>query len=421
MIKKNFLVPISTALVVVSLLFLTTVPTLTKGQQIDILLKGGHVIDPENRIDSKMDVAIAGGKILEVAPHITQKDAKKVVDVSGLYVIPGIINIHTHIFVGSKDGFADGWDSVDPDAFSFRSGVTTMVDAGTSGWKDFPVFKKNVIDRSRTRVLAFLDVFDSGFSSGSPESHDTSTIHPQVIQNTIEKYHDIIVGVCVGHYSGSDWLPFTSAKEATTTSGLPILVETDMPNLSFSGQLEHLRPGDIVTDTYEDVDERMSVVDEKGNVRPFVLEAQKRGILFDAGHGGAGFWFNQAIPAVKQGLWPNSFGTDLHRYSMNSGMKNILNLMSKFLNIGMKLNDVISRATWKPALSIHRKDLGNLSVGSVADVAVLNLREGDFGFVDAGNNRMNGKKKFEAELTIRNGKVVYDLNGLAAKKFVQRD
>ncbi|HET7118877.1 MAG TPA: amidohydrolase/deacetylase family metallohydrolase [Hanamia sp.] len=415
-IKRSFNSKIKHACIFI-FLFVCLVPSISNAQEIDILLKGGHVIDPKNNIDSKMDVAIVDGKIFEVAPDISAKDAKKVVDVSGLYVTPGLINIHTHIFVGSKDGFADGWDSVDPDAFSFRSGVTTMVDAGTSGWRNFPLFKKNVIDRSKTRVLSFLDIFDFGFSSGSPEMHDTTTMNARMTCETIKKYSGIIVGVCVGHYSGSDWMPFTKAIEAASCSSVPILVETDMPKLSLEGQLSHLRPGDILTDTYEDVHERMSVVDEKGKVRPFVLDAQKRGILFDAGHGGAGFWFSQAMPALKQGLLPNSFGTDLHRFSMNAGMKNILNLMSKFLNMGMSLQAVMARAAWYPAMSIKREDLGNLSVGAVADVAVLNLLHGKFGFVDAGNNKMDGTRKFQAELTIRAGKIVYDLNGISAKKF----
>jgi dihydroorotase len=149
------------------------------------------------------------------------------------------------------------------------------------------------------------------------------------------------------------------------------------------------------------------------------MEAKKKGVLFDVGHGGSGFWFSQAIPALKQGLLPNSFGTDLHSYSMNSGMQNILNVMSKFLNLRMSVDDIIARATWYPAKSIHREDLGNLSVGSDADVAVLSLLDGKFGFVDSGHNRIEGTRKFQAELTIRAGKILYDLNGLSAKKFVQ--
>ena len=161
----------------------------------------------------------------------------------------------------------------------------------------------------------------------------------------------------------------------------------------------------------------MSVLDDNKAVRPFVKEAQKRGILFDLGHGGAGFWFSEAIPALQQGLAPNSFGTDLHRFSMNAGMKDMLNVMSKYMAMGMSKEDVLLRATWLPAKSIKREDLGHLREGAVADVAVLSIREGNFGFIDAGGNRINGKQKFEAQLTIRAGKIVWDLNGISAKEF----
>ena len=151
-----------------------------------------------------------------------------------------------------------------------------------------------------------------------------------------------------------------------------------------------------------------------------VLAAKERGILFDVGHGGAGFWFDQAIPSFEQGLWPNSFGTDLHRFSMNAGMKDMLNVMSKYLNIGMPLKEVLLRGSWYPAKAIKREDLGNLSPGSVADVAILSLRKGEFGFIDARNNGIKGDKKLEAEMTIREGKIVWDLNGLAAKPFERK-
>jgi dihydroorotase len=175
-----------------------------------------------------------------------------------------------------------------------------------------------------------------------------------------------------------------------------------------------MRPGDMITHSFEKVSERMSVIDDQGQVRPFVKEAHQRGILFDLGHGGAGFWFSEAIPALKQGLPPNSFGTDLHRFSINAGMKDMVNVMSKYMAMGMSLDDVLLRATWNPARAIKREDLGNLSVGSVADIAVLSIRKGTFGFIDAGGNKITGKQKLEAELTIRAGKIVWDLNGLSA-------
>lgn len=339
------------------------------------------------------------------------------IDATGLLVSPGLINIHTHVFVGSNPGFADGTSSQLPDAFAIRSGITTVVDAGTSGWRNFPQFKSQVIDKSVTRVLAFLNIFESGFSSGSAIEPEKEAWDAEQTAATVKKYPEFIVGTRIGHYKGSDWIPFDRALEAAELAQVPLLVECHLPGYSLEDQLNRMRPGDIITHTYENVSERMTIVDEEGQLRPFVTEAKNRGILFDVGHGGAGFWFDQAVPAVKQGLLPDSFGTDEHRTSMNSGMKNMLNVMSKFLTMGMDKEEIIRRATWNSAKAINREDLGHLSEGAVADMVLLSLQKGKFGFVDSGNNRLEGNQKFEAEMTIRAGKIVWDLNGLAAEEF----
>lgn len=403
--------------VIALLLLFFGIPAVSMAQQFDLLIKNGHVIDPKNQLDAKMDLAVSEGKVARIAKNIPASEAKKVVDATGLLVVPGLIDIHTHVFVGSEPGFANGSNSLSADDFTFRSGITTVVDAGTSGWKNFPVFKDQVIDRSKTRILAFLNIFSSGFSSGSPIEPDMHDLDPQMTSEVIKKYPDIIVGARIGHYSGSEWAPFDKALEAASLSNTPLLVECHLPEFSLEDQLNRMRPGDIITHSFEQVSERMPVVDEQGKVRPFVLEAQKRGILFDVGHGGAGFWFSQAVPALKQGLLPNSFGTDLHRFSMNSGMKDMLNVMSKYLNMGMNIEDIILRASWNAAKSIKREDLGNLSEGAVADVAVLGIRKGNFGFVDSSGQKLKGDRKLEAELTIRAGKIVWDLNGIAAPEW----
>ena len=396
--------------------FFLLFPTMMHAQEYDLLIKNGHVIDPKNAIDGEMDVAINDGKIARVAKNIPESSAKKVADAKGMYVTPGFIDIHTHVFVGTKNGFAEGFSSVSPDDFTLKAGVTTVVDAGTSGANNFHVLKEDVIDRSKTRVLAFLNIFSNGFSSGNAVEHNASDMNPQMAADTIKKYSDYIVGMRIGHYSGKDWAPFDKAVQAAKMTQRPLLVECHLPNFTLQDQLKRMRPGDIITHAYEQVSERMPVVDSQGVLRPFVIAAEKRGVLFDVGHGGAGFWFSQAIPAMKQGLLPNSFGTDLHRYSMNAGMKDMLNVMSKFLNMGMSLNDVIRRATWSAAQSIKREDLGNLSEGAVADVAVISMLHGNFGYVDAGHNRLDGDRKLQTELTVREGKVVFDLNGLTAKE-----
>ena len=388
-------------------------------QQYDLLIKNGNIIDPRNHINAKKDIAVANGKIAKVADDIPSAQSKKTIDATGLYVVPGLIDIHTHVFVGSKaDKFADGIYSVSPDDFSFKSGVTTVVDAGTSGWRNFSLFKEQVIDKSQTRVLAFVNIVGSGMS-GKPTQEDINDMNADSAAWVIQKYKDIIVGVKIGHYDGHDWTPFERALDAGNKSNTPLFVECHLPQYSLEDQLQKMRPGDIITHSFEQVSERMPVVDEQGKVRPFVLTAQKRGVLFDVGHGGAGFWFNQAVPAFQQGLVPNSFGSDLHRFSMNAGMKSMLNIMSKYMAIGMSIEDVVTRATWNPARSIKREDLGNLSEGAVADITVLSVQNGKFGFIDAGGSKLEGNKKLEAELTIRAGKIVWDLNGLAAQQWKQ--
>ena len=394
-------------------------PRLIQAQEIDLLLKGGRVLDPKNSLDSKMDVAVKDGKIYRIAAEIPSSSAKKVLDVSGMLVSPGLINIHTHVYAGSKPGFADGQSSQLPDAFAPRSGITTVVDAGTTGWRTFPDFKSKVVDPSLTRVLAFINIFETGFSAGSEFEPDLNTLDVQMTVDAIKKYPEFIVGTRIGHYKGKSWIPFDKASEAAKIADKPLFVECHMPEYSLEDQLKRMRSGDIITHSFENVSERMPIVDEQGKLRAFVLEAQNRGVLFDVGHGGVGFWFNQAIPALKQGLLPNSFGTDEHRTSMNAGMKNMLNVMSKYLTIGMSIPDIIASGSWKPAKSIKREDLGNLSVGSVADIAVLSILNGKYGYVDSGGNRIEGNQKFEAELTVRAGRVIWDLNGLAATPYTK--
>ena len=388
-------------------------------QQIDILLKGGHVIDPKNKIDGQMDVAITNGKISLVAKDIPSKDAKKVIDVTGLYVTPGIIDMHVHAFNGTDvDAYiANGLTSLPPDAFTFRAGVTTVVDAGSSGWRNFRLFKKQTIDKSQTRVLALLNIVGNGMV-GRFEEQDVNDMNPQQTAYMIIKlFPDILVGIKAAHYWG-DFTQVDRAVEAGNLANVPVMVdfgEHQPPNSIEALFMKHLRPGDIFTHTFSyGPTVRETVVDENGKVKPFVFAAQKRGIIFDVGHGGGAFSWRQAVPAIQQGFLPNVISTDLHAESMNSGMKDMSNLMSKFLNIGMSLQDVILRSTWNPANVIKRTDLGNLSVGADADIAVFNVRKGDFGFLDVRKTKLKGTQKLEAELTIRAGKIVWDLNGISA-------
>ena len=406
-------------------------------QTFDLIIKNGHVIDPKNNLDSKLDIGITDGIIKKISNKISHLNSKKTIDVMGMYVVPGLIDIHTHVFVGGvPDVFANGRNSVSADSFSFKSGITTMVDAGTSGWRNFPTFKKNVIEKSNTRILVFLNIAGNGMS-GNPiltglvdeeylekitpdkkyNQQDIEDMNAEKTASVIKENKDLIIGVKIGHYEGKDITPFERAIEAANIANVPVIVECHLPGISLENQLNMMRPGDILSHSYENVEERETVIDNNGKVRNYVIKAKEKGVLFDVSHGGYGFWYNQAIPALKNGLQPDTFGSDLHKFSMNKGMKSMLNIMSKYLNMGMSFNDVILRATWNPAKSIRRNDLGSLTIGNKADIAILSLISGDYGFVDAAGFRIKGDKKFQAELTIKEGVVEWDLNGLSAQKF----
>ncbi len=380
--------------------------------EFDLLLKGGHVIDPRNRLNERRDVAIRNGRIAAVEREIAATRALKAVDVTGFYVTPGLVDIHVHVYAGTGMRNAYSGDlSVYPDGHTFRSGVTTVVDAGSSGWRNFPDFKDRVIDRSRTRVLAMLNIVGRGMGGGKIEQ-DTADMDPKATAETARRFKEIVVGIKTAHYAAPDWTAVDRALEAGRLAGLPIMVDfgSFLPERPFQQLvLEKLRPGDIYTHTYL---ARVPMLDEEGQVLPYLFGARKRGVIFDLGHGAGSFVFRQAAPAVRQGFTPDTISTDLHVSSMNAGMKDMLNVMSKMLNLGMSLEDVILCSTWRPAQVIRREELGHLTPGAAADVAVLNLRYGSFGFVDVYGARLRGDRKLEAELTLRDGRVVWDLNGL---------
>ena len=385
--------------------------------QFDLLVKNGRVIDPRNGVDAVMDVAVAGAKIARVAANIDPALARRVADATGLHVVPGLIDIHAHVFFGTeRDAYlSNGESAVPPDSHSFRSGQTTLVDVGGAGWRNFPQFKEQVIDRARTRVLSFINIVGSGMKGG-PTEQNLADMDAKLTAMRIRQHPGVIVGIKVAHYTGPEWDPVTRAVDAGRETNVPVMVDFGVhtPPLSLEDLLlKHLRPGDILTHTYAHVAGRIPIVDESGKVRPYVWEARKRGVIFDAGHGGGSFLFRQAVPALKEGFYPDVISTDLHTGSMNAGMKDILNTMSKFLNMGMTLQDVIKANSSKAAEVIKRPDLGHLSVGGEADIAVLNLRRGTFGFVDVSGGKLVGTQKLECELTVKAGQVVWDLNGIS--------
>ena len=381
--------------------------------QYDLLIKGGHVIDAKNNLSAVRDVAIRNHKIADVAPNIAATKALKVIDASGLYVTPGLVDVHVHVYAGTgQRGAYSGDLSVYPDGFTFRSGVTTVADAGSSGWSNFPDFKDRVIDRSKTRVLAFLNIVGHGMGGGKIEQN-VDDMDAKATAQQAQRYRGTVVGIKTAHYNGPEWTPVDRAVEAGTIANVPVMVDfgTFRPERPYQELvLKHLRPGDISTHMYLGA---APMLDNASKLLPYLMEARKRGIVFDVGHGGGSFLFRQAVPAIRQGFIPDSISTDLHVGSMNGGMKDMLNVMSKFLNMGESIDQVIAQSTWHPAREIRMEELGNLSAGAPADVAVLRVERGSFGFVDVNGARMKGTQKLDCELTIRDGLVVFDLNGIS--------
>jgi len=379
----------------------------------DLLLRGGHVIDPKNQIDAVMDVAIKDGHIARVAKALSPGDALKSIDVRGLYVTPGLIDLHFHSYTGTGERNSYAGDlSIPPDGFTFRSGVTTVVDAGSSGWRNFEDFKDRIIDRSRTRILPMLNIVGAGMRGGSYEQN-TFDMDGEAAAKMAARYPGLIVGIKTAHFAGPEWIPVEQAVIAGTKANIPVMVDfgADRPTRPLYDLLtKKLRPGDIYTHMYSGLRQEQDPA-TKGPSKGF-LEGRTRGVIFDAGTGGGSFKFSLAVPMIKQGFKPDSISTDLHVGSMNSATKDILNVASKFMAIGLSLQEVVADMTAHPAHEIKHEELGNLSQGAIADVTVLSLQKGRFGFTDMVNTRLDGKEKLVAELTIKDGRIVYDLNGL---------
>jgi dihydroorotase len=384
-------------------------------QTYDLLLKGGHVIDPRNRINARMDLAVKDGAIAAVHASIPVSDARQTLDVTGLYVTPGLIDLHTHLFhtTGQRDAWA-GDNSVQPDAFSFRTGVTTMVDAGSAGWRNFETFRHTVIDRARTRVFALINIAGLGMMTDAVEQGDFES---EEVARLAQKHRDVVVGVKSAHYQLPDWKSVDAAVAAGKAAGIPVMVDFGyfLPERPYWQLVtERLRPGDISTHMFRGP---VPWIDKNGKVYEYVKTARARGVKFDVGHGGGSFVMRNAVPAIRQGFYPDSISTDLHTGSMNAPMMDMPATMSKCLAAGMPLAEVMRASTWTPAQMIQRPELGHLSVGAVADVAVWNLMKGKFGYADASGGGIEASERLFCELTLKGGRISWNWNQRGSQPF----
>ncbi|MFQ5983566.1 MAG: amidohydrolase/deacetylase family metallohydrolase, partial [Woeseiaceae bacterium] len=381
--------------------------------QYDLLLKGGTVIDPKNEVEAVRDVAIRGERIAAVSADISLSSAKNVIDVSGLYVTPGLVDIHVHVSRYDVPGTVyDRRPDLIPDHVFFRSGVTTVVDAGGTGWRSVPDFRRRVIDRSSTRVLAMLNIVGMGIINYEVEQNPAD-MDPEKTAEMAREHSDVIVGIKSAHWRGPTFTSVKKAVEAGRLAGIPVMVDFGyfLPERPYQKMvLEILRPGDMSTHFYR---VPAPLLDQNEKMLPYLAVARKRGVKFDVGHGGGSFYFKYAVPLVEQGFWPDSISTDLHSGSINGAAMDMLNVMSKFLAMGVPLGEVIRQSTTNPATQIQRPELGQISVGAEADLAVLRLDTGKVGFLDVRGGRIEGTRRLRCEMSVRAGQIVFDFNGRA--------
>jgi len=386
---------------------------------IDLLLQGGRVIDPANRRDSIADVAIGCGRIVRVAENIDPSSARHVIDVSGLLVTPGLLDIHIHAYITRQDhGGGPFRGSLHPDHHFLSSGVTTAVDVGTAGANEIVHFRRTVIDGAITRILALVNIARPGMGDAEQE---VANLDPEAAAEAALAHRDVVVGIKTAHFwtklpfdtEHPPWASVDRAVAAGRLCDMPVMVDfwprpPDRPYPELI--LEKLRPGDIHTHVFA---RQFPVIGEDGRVQPYMREARARGVWFDLGHGAASFWFRNGKRAIDDGFPPDSISTDLHGGSVRTTVHSMLDAMSKCLAMGMPLEEVIERSTIVPAQVIRRPELGTLAAGAEADVAVLELQAGEFTFRDCGYARIDGDRKLDCVLTLRRGEIVYERDGRA--------
>ena len=379
--------------------------------QFDTLLKGGHIIDPKNNRDSPMDLAITNGKIAAVDADIPTAQAQQVLDVSGLYITPGLIDIHTHMYAtpGHRDAWA-GDNSILPDGFSFRTGVTAMVDTGSAGWRTLEDFRYRVLERFDTRMFAFVNIVGMGMVSTDLEQN-VSDMDVERTAAAMREHAEFVVGSKTAHFRGTEWVSVDRAVAAGQAASMPAMIDFgNFPRQRPYYELvtQRMAPGDITTHMFlGDV----PWIDANGKLLDYLYKARQRGIIFDVGHGAGSFYWRNAVPAIEQGFYPDSISTDLHTLNMNGPMMDMATVMSKFLVMGMPLEEIIRESTINPANEIGHPELGHLSIGALADVAALQCMKGQFSYRDVRGGRFEGTQRLFCELTLKDGKVVWDWNG----------
>lgn len=368
----------------------------------DLVLKGGHVIDPGEGLDGVMDVGFSGGRVAAVGADLS--GGRDVRDVAGRIVAPGLIDMHTHVYWG---GTSLG---IDAEAFCRSSAVTTAIDTGSAGPGNFAGFRKHVIEPSPVRILAYLHVGHAGIFGFSKrvmvgESEDIRLLDPITAVEVANANRDLVVGIKVRlgrHASGIHGMtPFTYALQVAEETGLPLMVHIDEPPPSYVEVVERLRPGDVLTHCFRPFPNTPLAPD--GTVRPEVIRARERGVFFDIGHGMGSFAFATARAMLAAGFPPDTISSDIHELCINGPAFDQVTTLSKFLCLGMPLSDVIRATTTNAAKALGRPELGALRPGAVGDAAILTLDRGAFDYVDTRGERLTGEMKLNVAGVVLNG------------------
>jgi dihydroorotase len=372
----------------------------------DLLIKGGKVIDPSQGLEAELDVAVRGGKIASVASDLPEGQAEQVIRAHGKIVTPGLIDIHTHVFpyVGPY--------GIEPDPYCVRRGVTSVIDAGTSGAFTFPAFRRFIIERAATRIRALLHVVSIGMVAGSTpnmgELEDLRYCVPKLAVETANQNRELIVGFKIRfseHYTGpNDLEGMRRGRAAADEAGLPIMIHIGGSYTPLKEFLALMKKGDVVTHSFNG--HPHGLLDASGKLTPEVVEARERGVLFDVGHGAGSFSFEVMEKCLGQGFAPDTISSDLYSANINGPVYDLLTTLSKFLVLGMSLTDVIARATVDAARVFNfGAEIGTLKPGAEADVSVLELKDGEFTFTDSDGKTRTGRQKLEAVTTVKGGKV----------------
>jgi dihydroorotase len=374
----------------------------------DLLIQGGRVIDPSQDLDALRDVAIDQGRIVRIAKELPAAQARQVIQAAGKIVTPGLIDLHTHVFpyVGPY--------GIEPDPYCLRRGVTTAIDAGTSGAFSFPAFRRFIIERAATRIRALLHVVSIGMIAGSTpnmgELEDLRYCDPKLAVKVANRNHDVIAGFKIRfsrQYTGpNDFEGMKRARAAADEARLPLMMHIGGSDTPLPKLLALMKKGDVVTHSFNS--HPHGIIDASGKVIPEVLEARGRGVLFDVGHGAGSFSFAVMEKCLEQGFLPDTISSDLYSANIQGPVYDLVTTLSKFLRLGLSLNEVVERATLNPSRVFNfGAEIGTLKPGVEADVSVLELREGNFTYTDSDGKTRDTMRKLEPAVTVRAGKIFY--------------